>query len=110
MEKADLKLCVIDIQDIIGSPPVLSPDLIAIIRNMRPIVLLNKLDSATPNVLEETELVHRLVQDYSAVGAWAVSLRTGAGVDAFLDEFGDHLRERQAFTNFRCDIRAQFRS
>ncbi|KIP09826.1 hypothetical protein PHLGIDRAFT_28795 [Phlebiopsis gigantea 11061_1 CR5-6] len=99
VEKADLKLCVIDIQDIIGSSPVLSPDLIAIIRHTRPIVLLNKLDSATPNVLEETELVHRLVQEYGAVGVWAVSLRTGAGVDAFLEEFGDHLRERFALND-----------
>ena len=94
VEKADLKLCVIDIQDIAGSSPTLSPELTATIQQAHPIVLLNKLDSTSPHVVAEAELVHQMVEGYGAIGAWAVSLRTGAGVDAFIKEFGDHLRER----------------
>lgn len=91
-----MKLCLIDVRDITtashDSLPPLSMDVATMIRRTRPFLLFNKLDSVDPT-FPEAKLRH-VVEEYGAAGAWAISLRTGAGVDMFIEELGKHLHEQ----------------
>lgn len=91
-----MKLCLIDVRDITmashDSSPLLSVDVAAMIRRTRPFLLFNKLDSVDPTFPEAK--LRYLVEEYDAAGAWAISLRTGAGVDVFIEGLGKHLHEQ----------------
>ena len=98
VDNADVKLCVIDVKDVLENPEeifsTLSAGLGDTIRRAQSFVLLNKLDSSERGPISQLELVRCATERCGATGAWAVSLRTGEGVDAFLDELGALVREK----------------
>lgn len=92
VEKADVKLCVLDVAELDEAHPA-SEELTAVIRRVKPFLLVNKLDSEASSPSQATFLAK---QKHDNAGVWTVSLRTGMGVDTFVDELGVKLHETYA--------------
>lgn len=90
VEKADVKLCVVDVADLSQGSCELPSELSDIVRRVNPYVLLNKLDSDCANISME-EAIKSTKAKYGVFHVWAVSLRTGTGVDTFIKELGEKL-------------------
>ncbi|KAJ3554797.1 hypothetical protein NM688_g2919 [Phlebia brevispora] len=97
---SDIALCVLSIPELLESgqdkgptKPLLIPDDIR--SNIAPektVVLLNKTDLAPANVLRS--LQSNVTKMLNVPRVWVVSLTTSSGVDRFVREFGDVLKER----------------
>ena len=92
VEKADVTLCVVDVADLSQNSCELPSGLAEIVRRVKPYVLLNKLDSDRANTSIE-EAINFTKAKYGVSHVWAVSLRTGTGVDAFIKEIGEKLQK-----------------
>ncbi|EKM59568.1 uncharacterized protein PHACADRAFT_205787 [Phanerochaete carnosa HHB-10118-sp] len=92
VEKADVKLCVLDVAELDKAHPA-SEELITIMRRIKPFLLVNKIDSEVSSPPQATFLAD---QKHGVAGAWAVSLRTGMGIETFMNELGMKLHETYA--------------
>ncbi len=90
---SDIALCVLSIPELLQSTPLcVSDDLMSTISPEKTVVLLNKADLAPSCDLHA--LASEVMKVLKVPYVWPASLTTSCGVDSFLREFGDVLKER----------------
>ncbi|KAF7792098.1 hypothetical protein EIP86_003128 [Pleurotus ostreatoroseus] len=91
---SDIALCVLSIPELLQSttPPCIPTDIKSIISPEKTVILLNKSDLVPSCDLRSLRSEIMRVLNVSYV--WTASLTTSRGVDSFLREFGDVLKER----------------